>query len=206
MGSADPPQPATDAGSPWLVCEIDGSPRADGVDLADPTSGPATEPTAGEVAMLSALVAGVLEDHRGDGQIVVGLRFVDVDEMAELNLAHLGHEGPTDVLSFPIDGDPRALAAPDTDPDRPGPAGSDDPPWLLGDIVICPAVAAANAPTHAGTYHDELALLVVHGLLHLLGLDHADEPERIAMQSRERDLLARLHGPLARDPWTEVPA
>ena len=72
--------------------------------------------------------------------------------------------------------------------------------------MICPAVAAANAPTHAGTYDDELALLVVHGLLHLLGLDHADEPGTRAMQARERDLLARLHGPLARDPWTEVPA
>ena len=147
------------------------------------------------MATLTALVAGVLEDHRGAGPIVVGLRFVDVDEMAELNQAHLGHEGPTDVLSFPIDGDPRALAVPDADRVRSGDAGRDQPPWLLGDIVICPAVAAANAPSHAGTYEDELALLVVHGLLHLLGSDHAADDEREAMQGRERELLARLHGP-----------
>jgi probable rRNA maturation factor len=73
---------------------------------------------------------------------------------------------------------------------------------MLGDIVICPEVASANAAGHTGTYDDEIALLLVHGLLHLLGMDHAEPTERAAMQARERELLERYHGPLARDPWT----
>ena len=67
--------------------------------------------------------------------------------------------------------------------------------------MICPEVAEANAAEHAGSYPDELALLTVHGVLHLLGMDHADDDERNAMQARERDVLARHHGPLRRDPW-----
>ena len=75
---------------------------------------------------------------------------------------------------------------------------------LLGDVVICPAVAARNAPEHAGTYDDELALLVVHGVLHLLGMDHDDDDEAEAMEQRERELLAKFHG--AGSEGTEVPA
>ena len=66
---------------------------------------------------------------------------------------------------------------------------------LLGDVVICPTVARRNAPEHAGTYEDELALLVVHGVLHVLGMDHAEPDETAAMQARERELLATLHRP-----------
>ena len=66
-------------------------------------------------------------------------------------------------------------------------------PVLLGDVVICPAVAAAQAPSHAGTLADELALLVVHGVLHVLGHDHARLDEAATMQARERELLQRFH-------------
>ncbi|MSW32955.1 MAG: rRNA maturation RNase YbeY, partial [Actinobacteria bacterium] len=58
-----------------------------------------------------------------------------------------------------------------------------------------------NAPTHAGSFTDEVALLVVHGILHLLGMDHAEEPERVEMQNRERELLDAHYGPLTADPW-----
>ena len=64
---------------------------------------------------------------------------------------------------------------------------------LLGDVVVCPSVAARQAPTHAGSYDDELALLVVHGLLHILGMDHDDPEEAEAMESRERELLSKHH-------------
>jgi len=74
-------------------------------------------------------------------------------------------------------------------------------PWLLGDIVICPAVAVAQAPDHAGSADDEVALLLVHGVLHLLGLDHAEPDDATVMQAWERALLARHRGPLAGDPW-----
>ena len=103
------------------------------------------------------------------------------------------------MLSFPIDGDPAARPIADDG----GPAGArTTPPWLLGDVVICPAVAAANAPSHAGTYDDELALLVVHGVLHVLGIDHA-ERRRAPGHAGPRARAARsaLHGPLAGDPW-----
>jgi probable rRNA maturation factor len=66
-------------------------------------------------------------------------------------------------------------------------------PLLLGDVVVCPAVAARQAPQHAGSYEDELALLVVHGVLHVLGMDHADPAEEATMQARERELLDRYH-------------
>ncbi|MBA3268433.1 MAG: rRNA maturation RNase YbeY [Acidimicrobiia bacterium] len=60
-------------------------------------------------------------------------------------------------------------------------------------MVVCPAVARRNAPDHAGTYDDELALLVVHGVLHLLGLDHAQADEAEKMERREQELLDRFH-------------
>jgi len=64
---------------------------------------------------------------------------------------------------------------------------------VLGDVVICPAVAFRNAPEHAGSYDDEVALLVVHGLLHLMGMDHEDDDEAEAMEEREQALLAKFH-------------
>jgi probable rRNA maturation factor len=77
-------------------------------------------------------------------------------------------------------------------PDRP-PPDPGDLPLLLGDVVICPSVAVAQAPSHAGTVDDELALLVVHGVLHVLGHDHQHPDEMARMRAREVDLLQELH-------------
>jgi probable rRNA maturation factor len=63
---------------------------------------------------------------------------------------------------------------------------------VLGDVVVCPLVAERQAPEHAGTFDDELALLVVHGVLHLLNYDHAEPEETARMQGRERELLAKF--------------
>jgi probable rRNA maturation factor len=146
----------------------------------------------------STLATQVLSASGVEGEAELSVLFVDEDHIAELNARHLGHEGPTDVLSFPIDGVPDVAAGlgPLRTIDDP-----DDQPLLLGDVVICPAVAARQAAEHAGSYEDEVALLLVHGILHVLGMDHAADDERVAMQARERELLARFHGPLARDPW-----
>jgi len=65
-------------------------------------------------------------------------------------------------------------------------------PLVLGDVVVCPTVAARQASDHVGTVDDELALLVVHGVLHLLNYDHAEEHEAASMQRRERELLDRF--------------
>ncbi|HWC12008.1 MAG TPA: rRNA maturation RNase YbeY [Acidimicrobiales bacterium] len=133
------------------------------------------------------------EGVRGDAE--VSLLFVDETAMAELNQRFLGHSGPTDVLAFPIDDDVYEGAR-SADSLGPGPSADPEPaemPTILGDVVLCPAVARRNAPTHAGTYDDEMALLVVHGLLHLLGMDHAEGEEAEVMQKREQELLDRFH-------------
>lgn len=133
---------------------------------------------------------------RDDAEL--SILFVDEDAIAELNKRFLGKEGPTDVLAFPIDDD---VYEGGRLPDSLGPAGPADDidpsdlPTLLGDIVVCPSVARRNAPDHAGTYEDEMALLVVHGILHLLGMDHAEDEEAQAMERREQELLAQFHTP-----------
>ena len=136
------------------------------------------------------------EDVRGDVELT--LLFVDEAAIADLNKRLLGKEGPTDVLSFPIDDDALERGrSPDSGGSGPGttPPEPSDLPTLLGDVVVCPTVAARNAPGHTGTLDDELALLVVHGILHLLGMDHVDDQEAEVMEARERELLARFHKP-----------
>jgi len=149
-----------------------------------------------DVARWEALARNVLGAEGVRGEAELALLFVDEDTMAELNASFMGQVGPTDVLAFPIDADEDGVGAgrsPDgstAGPDRDAPS---DVPLLLGDVVVCPAVAARNAPGHAGTYDDELALLVVHGILHVLGHDHATPEETTVMQAREQDLLGRFH-------------
>lgn len=123
----------------------------------------------------ATLAAAALESEGCVGELT--LTFVDRDEMTALNQEHMGQPGPTDVLSFPLD-----------------PFGADGPgPSLIGDVVICPAVAAESAPGHAGTVDDELALLTVHGVLHIVGHDHALPDETSRMRSRELELLELHH-------------
>lgn len=135
------------------------------------------------------LVRGVLEAEGVVAPAETNVVFVASAAMAELNAEHMGGDGPTDVLSFPIDDDPTQLA------------GGPDDVRFVGDIVVCPEVAAVNAPTHAGSLDDEIALLLVHGSLHLLGHDHAEAGERDLMWAAERRLLAALWSPFACDPW-----
>ena len=142
------------------------------------------------------LAEAVLDAEGVKGDAEVSLLFVEEAAIADLNKRFLGKEGPTDVLSFPIDEEPiEGGRSPDSGGSGPGdlPAEPDDLPTLLGDIVICPSVAHRNAPEHAGTYEDELALLVVHGVLHLLGMDHMDDSEAEVMEAREQALLDRFH-------------
>ncbi len=124
--------------------------------------------------------AGLLRRVLVEEQVVApweaGLSFVAADEMAALNAAHRGIDRPTDVLALGTDDGsaPRA----------------DGEPRLVGDVVICPSVAASNAADRGTTVDDELALLVVHGALHLVGYDHIDDADAARMQGRERELLA----------------
>ena len=129
------------------------------------------------------LVAATLAAEGVRPPAEVSLSFVDEAAIAELNERHMGKQGPTDVLSFPIEDEPLELV----------PEGEAAPLTLLGDIVVCPAVAARNAPEHGQSTEDELALLCVHGALHLLGWDHVVDQEAERMEAREAELLALLH-------------
>jgi probable rRNA maturation factor len=130
-----------------------------------------------DVDDLVALADRVLTEQRVPADMEVALLLVDEATIAGLNAKHLGHEGPTDVLAFPID-----------EPGESPPAG----PAILGDVVLCPAIAHRQATERGGAPHDELQLLTVHGLLHLLGMDHAepnDEREMFDLTDR----LLTLH-------------
>lgn len=147
-----------------------------------------------ELDRWEALARSVLAAEGVSGDAELALLFVDEVTMAELNQTFMGHEGPTDVLAFPIDDDDVLVGrSPDGSTSGPDRSPASEVPLLLGDVVVCPAVAARNAPSHAGTYVDELALLIVHGILHVLGHDHAEPEETATMQAKERELLARFH-------------
>ena len=116
------------------------------------------------------------EMHIADGA-ELAILFVDEPAMEQLHLQWMDEPGPTDVLSFPMD----EL--------RPGTAGSPTPAGLLGDIVVCPAVAARQATTAGHSAEEEMLLLTTHGLLHLLGYDHAEPEEEKEMFALQRRLL-----------------
>ena len=103
---------------------------------------------------------------------------VDEDAMTDLHVKWMDEPGPTDVMSFPMD--------------ELRPAKDDEEPeeGLLGDIVICPQVAARQAETAGHRFEDEVALLLTHGILHLLGYDHAEPEEHAEMFGLQARLLA----------------
>ena len=142
------------------------------------------------------LAEAVLGDEGVRGNVELSILFVEPDDIADLNEQFLGESRPTDVLAFPIDAvDVDVMSSPTSGrsgPDRPPPDPGDQP-LLLGDVVVCPAVAQLQAAEHAGALDDELALLVVHGILHVLGYDHDQPDETAAMRGRELALLEAHH-------------
>jgi probable rRNA maturation factor len=104
---------------------------------------------------------------------------LDLAAMADLHMRWMDLPGPTDVMSFPMD-----ELEPGGRPDAPEPG-----PSMLGDIVLCPQFAAEQAKTAGHSLGQELALLTVHGVLHLLGYDHAEPDEEKEMFALQRKLL-----------------
>lgn len=130
------------------------------------------------------------------GQAEMALLFVNRQAMTEMNRVHMDSDRPTDVLAFPIDMvDNSRAAGPTAHSATPVTARVDasEMPLLVGDVVVCPAVASEQAESHAGTLDDEIALLVTHGVLHVLGYDHDNETAAERMRTRERALLEELH-------------
>lgn len=128
-------------------------------------------------AALQRLAVYVLDSMHVHPDAELAIVLVDEGAMEQLHVQWMDEPGPTDVLSFPMD----EL--------RPGTEDQPTPPGLLGDVVLCPQVAEAQAKTAGHPLSDELLLLTTHGILHLLGFDHADPAEEKEMFGIQRDLL-----------------
>lgn len=147
-----------------------------------------------ELSRWAELVRRVLAARGVKGVTEVSLLFVDEETIAALNQQFLGKSGPTDVLSFPIEDEPAPSGrTPDFGGSGPGVSPEPGALMLLGDVVVCPAVAARNAVEHELSFEDEVALLVVHGVLHLLGMDHQEDAEAERMEALEQQLLQRFY-------------
>ncbi len=128
-------------------------------------------------ASVQRLATFVLDQLHVHPDAELAIVFVDEGAMEQLHVQWMDEPGPTDVLSFPMD-----ELRPGTE-DEPTPAG------LLGDIVVCPQVAITQAETAGHSALEEIQLLTCHGLLHLLGFDHAEAEEEREMFGLQRDLL-----------------
>ena len=128
-------------------------------------------------AEFAALARHVLDAMHVHPQTELSILLVTTDVMSELHEQWMDEPGPTDVLSFPMD----EL--------RPGSDIEPTPAGLLGDVVLCPEVAAAQAVRAGHSTVEELLLLTTHGILHLLGFDHAEPDEEKEMFELQRRLL-----------------
>ena len=141
-------------------------------------------------AGLAAVARHVLDGMRVHPLVELSVLLVDESAMADLHERWLGEPGPTDVLAFPMD-ELRPPHPAGARADRGGATAEPGPvPGLLGDVVLCPQVAAAAARKARHGVQDELELLCTHGILHLLGYDHADPGEHAAMFGLQDKLLA----------------
>ena len=125
----------------------------------------------------AALARYVLDAMHVHPQTDLSILLVGVDVMSQLHVQWMDEPGPTDVLSVPMD----EL--------RPGREGEQTPAGLLGDVVLCPDVAAQQARVAGHSTAEELLLLTTHGILHLLGYDHAEPEEEREMFALQRQLL-----------------
>ncbi len=133
---------------------------------------------------LDALVRDVLTDQAYPERVEVCVHTVGPETIRRHNVDAFGKDQPTDVVSFPLE-DLVPGVAPSVDPDG--------PPLVLGDVFIAPDVVFERASRHGFEPDAEMALMVVHGVLHLMGYDHVDEAEAEVMEAIETRILAK-HG------------
>jgi len=143
-----------------------------GIDIENTTSKSYDEAALVSVATYSVAAMGVHPESE------LSITIVDEAEMTDLHIQWMDLPGPTDVLSFPMD--------------EIKPNSAADGPGVIGDIVLCPDFAARQAVNHS--LQEELELLTVHGVLHLLGYDHADPSEEKEMFGLQDQLLAEWRG------------
>jgi probable rRNA maturation factor len=128
--------------------------------------------------LLAALARHTLESEDVDAGAELSILFVGADHIHRLNARYAGDDYATDVLAFPMMED-------------------DEESVLLGDVVVCPEIAAANAEKAGSSLDRELQTLVVHGTLHLLGYDHQNDAQRAAMDKRTNEVI---------DSFSQLPA
>jgi probable rRNA maturation factor len=130
------------------------------------------QPLSFDEVTLSSLARHALTEEDVDEGAELSLLFVEPDHIRKLNNRFANNDYPTDVLAFPMMED------------------DEEGSLLLGDVVICPQIAEKNAAELGHELQDELAALVVHGTLHLLGYDHQREDDKVKMDSRTRAILS----------------
>jgi probable rRNA maturation factor len=132
---------------------------------------------------LTRFAESILERESVDVDSTLSITFIDTDAIAVLNAEHMSKDGPTDVLSFPIE---------DARPGHPPQRSVDGPPLDLGDIFICADVVELHASEYEARFDTEVHLMVAHGVLHILGWDHQTEGEALAMEAREAEHMATI--------------
>ncbi len=130
---------------------------------------------------LMAIANAVIEAEGYPVDTEVSITLVDDDQIARHHLEALGVEGPTDVLSFPLE-----MFIPGRAPVRP----ENGPPVHLGDVLLAPGYIQAQAAEYEVSFLSEISLLTVHGILHLMGYDHLDDDDAALMEAREQAILA----------------
>lgn len=144
-----------------------------------------------DLEAIERLIRHILHGLHIHPEAEVSVILLDEQGIERLHREWMDLEGPTDVMSFPMD----EL--------RPGSPGSVTPAGMLGDLVICPQVAARQAEAGGHPTSDEILLLATHGTLHLLGFDHEEPQEREEMFSLQRTLLEEFIGRKAPRETTE---
>jgi probable rRNA maturation factor len=132
---------------------------------------------------LRSLAEMVLSEEGYPKDTEVTILLIDEEEMSEYNERFLNRAGPTDVLAFPVE-DLLPGVVPEHDPRG--------PPLMIGDVIVAPAYIRRQATENNVAFEDEMALMVTHGVLHLIGYDHIVDEDAERMEQRERDLLARV--------------
>lgn len=136
-----------------------------------------------ETEQLAHLAEVILREEGYPEECEVTILLVTDDEIASYNERFLDHDEPTDVLAFPLE-DLLPGVVPDLDPHG--------PPMILGDVLVAPAYVRRQSAEMDVSYGDEMALMVTHGILHLLGYDHEDDGDAQRMERRESELLGQV--------------
>jgi probable rRNA maturation factor len=134
-----------------------------------------------DLEQLRGLAELVLSEEGYPGETELTVLLVNEDEMASYNERFLNRSGPTDVLAFPLE-ELMPGVVPDHDPSG--------PPLIIGDVIVAPAYVGRQAVELEVGFEDEMALMVTHGILHLLGYDHHGDEQAELMERREAELLS----------------